>query len=75
MCVHPMVVQKLPVVGAPLILFSGNRSKKWHCFDVGYLLLGGLSKEEKAHLRNIQTSHVQIELAHLRLQLLLLQIY
>ena len=57
MWVHPMVTQSLPVVSVPLILFSddssGNRSKKWNCFDVWYLLLGGLSKEENAKIKNI----------------------
>ena len=76
-----MVSQNLPVVSVPLIMFiddsSGNRSKKWNCFDVWYLLLGGLSIEENAHLRLnhlLHHSHVQIELAHSSLQLILLQI-
>lgn len=49
--------QDMPVVCLPLILFcddtSGNRTKKWNCFDVWYLLLGGLSKEENSKLKNI----------------------
>lgn len=47
----------MPVVNVPLILFcddsSGNRSKKWNCFDVWYLLLAGLSKEDNALMKNI----------------------
>ena len=46
--VHPLQLraQGRPVLCLPLLLFSddssGNRSKKWNCFDVWYTLLGGL---------------------------------
>ena len=57
--IHPMQsrAQGMPVVCLPLFLFcddtSGNRTKKWNAFDMWYLLLGGLSKEDNAQLKNI----------------------
>lgn len=41
----------------PLILFSddasGNRSKKWNCFNIWAMMLAGLPHEENAKLHNI----------------------
>ena len=47
----------LEVTVVPLILFSddvsGNRSKKYNCFNNWALLLGGLSRQDNAKLKNI----------------------
>lgn len=47
----------MDVIVMPLILFSddasGNRSKKYNCFNIWALLLGGLPQEENAKLQNI----------------------
>lgn len=45
------------MVTIPLELYSedtsGNRSKKWNCFNLWCLLLAGLSKAQNAKLKNI----------------------
>ena len=46
-----------PVVSVPLLLysddFSGNRTKKWNCFNVWCLMLAGLPKALHAQRENI----------------------
>ena len=46
-----------PVVSVPLLLYSddlsGNRTKKWNCFNVWCLMLAGLPKELNAQHENI----------------------
>lgn len=46
-----------PVVSLPLLLYSddlsGNRTKKWNCFNVWCLMLAGLPKEFNAQHENI----------------------
>ena len=46
-----------PVVVVPLLLYtddlSGNRTKKWNCFDAWSMLLAGLPKSLNAQLEHI----------------------
>ena len=46
-----------PVIVAPLILYSddtsGNKSKKWNCFNSWCFLVAGLPHHENSQLRNI----------------------
>ena len=46
-----------PVVMVPLIVYSddlsGNRTKKWNCFNAWSILLAGLPKSLNAQLQNI----------------------
>ncbi|XP_064398445.1 uncharacterized protein LOC135345042 isoform X2 [Halichondria panicea] len=56
---HPLKYSGLgkPVVTAPIILYSddtsGNKSKKWNCFNSWCFLVAGLPRSENSQLRNI----------------------
>ena len=51
-----------PVVMVPLILYtddtSGNKSKKWHCFNSWSVLLAGLPREMNTQLNLLQSSYL-----------------
>ncbi len=57
---HPLKSVSLgrPVVMAPLIIYSddtsGNKSKKWNCFNSWFFLLAGLPRQENSQLRKFQ---------------------
>ena len=55
--VSPLKEKGLPVVIAPIILYtddtSGNRSKKWNKFDLWCLMLAGLPRHQNSLLHNV----------------------